>query len=254
MSRITLRPHATSNRGISLIEMTIVLLVISILTGVSAPTARRALDRARLARATSDVTAIRTAILNFLSDSAAGGFTGFTQNGASGGATVQVLVSDGDIPGCTTANADADLGCVAGTPPTWIATVNGTTTDFLERHLVTNNPGGNSANDYPIGATAWRGAYINAPVDPDPWGNRYAVNVHWLMTNSTCAGAVRSNDTFVLSAGPDEVINTRFRFDLSPITTPNCAANAIGTGGAYVEGDDVMTIIKRDSAATATVP
>jgi type II secretory pathway pseudopilin PulG len=250
--RFTFRHRARSARGISLIEMTVVLLAISILTGVSAPTARRALDRARLARATTDVTAIKTAIINFLTDLNAGGFTGFTQDGASGGTTTDTLVSDGDIPTCTVTVANAFTGCVSGAA-SWIQPVNGTNTDFLERHLVTNLPNNSVANDYPIGATAWRGAYINAPVDPDPWGNRYVSNVKWLKDNSQCG--TRSNDTVVLSAGPDESIQTRYRFDLNAgLTAAQCTANTGGTGGAYVEGDDIMVVVKRDSATTATVP
>jgi type II secretory pathway pseudopilin PulG len=243
---------ACSNRGISLVEMTVVLLAISILTGVSAPTARRALDRARVARAVTDVTAIKTAIINFLTDLNAGGFTGFTQTGASGGATTDTLVSDGDIPTCTVVVANALTGCVSGSA-SWIEPVDGATTDFLERHLVTNLPGNSVANDYPIGAANWRGAYINAPVDPDPWGNRYVANVKWLKDNSQCG--TRSNDTIVLSAGPDESIETRYRFDLNAgLTAAQCTANTGGTGGAFVEGDDIMVVVKRDAATTALVP
>jgi type II secretory pathway pseudopilin PulG len=179
-----------SSRGISLIETTIMLLAISILTGMIAPTAKRTIDQARLTRVITDETAIKTAIVNFRTDTA---YRGFRTNGsvaeaaaanANGGTVMETLVSDGDIPTCTTT---PDLGC--GTTTDWKN--NATTaavltlTDFLERHLVTNNPRATTANNYPT--TLWKGAYINAPVDPDPWGNRYAVNVKWFNVNSQCA-------------------------------------------------------------------
>lgn len=225
-----------SNRGVTLAEVTVVLLAVSILAGAAVPTTKRALDQAKLARALNDEAAIKTAISNWLGDLEGAAFTGFTINGAAGGTTTETLVSDGDIPReCVAVN-----GCGGGAI-SWNATVSnaGGLTDFLERHLVTNNPRGSIANDYPIGADAWRGAYLTAPVEPDPWGNRYAVNAKWLRDNSNCGR--RSNDTFVLSAGPDEVIDTAYRFD-----TPTCTANISGTGGAVPGNDDIITVIRRD--------
>jgi hypothetical protein len=132
---------------------------------------------------------------------------------------VNMLVSDGDIPELR-----------AGGDAAWLAVVNDKTVDFLERHLVTNNPGGQYENRYrtPVdmiqdaGATynifarnnysglnaefSWRGAYMTAPIDPDPWGNRYAVNCIFLMMDSV-------NDVVVLSAGPDEAVSSLFARD-----------------------------------------
>jgi type II secretory pathway pseudopilin PulG len=203
----------SGERGITLVEATIVLTVVAVLAGAAAPVASRTLDRARLARAVEDATAIKTAINNMISEI---GFTPFTVTGTNGGATVEMLVSDGDIPASA-------IGATI-----WDDVVNpaaGTQVDFLERHLVTNTPGG--AGAYATGGgSPWRGAYINAPIDPDPWGNRYAVNVNYLRTSTT-------NDTFVLSSGPDEEINTGF--------TQN---------GAVPGGDDIIAIVRRDPGRT----
>lgn len=224
-------------RGVSLVEVTIVLVAISILAGAVAPSAKRTLDTARISRAVTDEAAIRQAIYNFFTDQAA--LDAFTIDGSDPGTgsalLVETLVSDGDIPReCVPAQ-----GCTSA--PLWTNPVSnaGGLTDFLERHLVTNNPRGSSANDYPVGAAAWRGLYISSPVDPDPWGNRYAVNVEWLNNNSNCGR--RSNDVFVMSAGPDEVIDTPYRFDV-----PGCGAGTVGTGGAYPGNDDLITIVRRD--------
>ena len=205
-----------TEHGLSLIEITIVLLAMSIITAGVAPVAARVIDRTRLSRAVEDSEAIKTAVVMFVTDLGGAGFTGFTVTGTSGGTTVRMLVGDGDIP--------RELG--AGGDALWQATVDNTggTVDFLERHLITNNPRGSAANDYPnTGSDQWRGAYLDGPIDADPWGNRYAVNTRWMKD------APRSNDVFVLSAGPDEQIDTPF------------AVNGIVPGD-----DDIIAVIFRD--------
>jgi type II secretory pathway pseudopilin PulG len=200
-----------AHRGITLVEATIVLTVAAILAAAAAPVASRTLDRAKLARAADDTTAIKTAIDNMITEIS---FTPFTTNGTNGGTTVQMLVSDGDTP--------RTLG--AGGAAQWDDPVNPAAAqpvDFLERHLVTNTPGYSTA-----GANAWRGAYISTPIDPDPWGNRYAVNALHLRTTTT-------NDVFVLSSGPDEEINTAFTVN-----------------GATPGGDDIIAVVRRDPGRT----
>jgi type II secretory pathway pseudopilin PulG len=237
-----------SDRGMSLIEVTIMLVVISILTGAMAPSVTRTVQQARLTRVTTDETAIKTAVTNFLTDT---GLTGFAINGAGGGATPETLVSDGDIPVCTV--PDSGCGSAVGSTTEWRNVVDNTggLTDFLERHLVTNNPRGASGNAYAI--AGWKGSYLNGPIRPDPWGNRYAVNVKWLRTNFSCA-ARTGGDVFVLSAGPDEQISTPYRFDWSSTAhaAACAAATALSTAGAFPSGDDIIAIIRRDG--TGTVP
>ena len=43
---------------------------------------------------------------------------------------------------------------------------------------------------------------MSAPIDPDPWGNRYAINSEW--TNGG------PEDVVVFSAGPDEEIDSAY--------------------------------------------
>lgn len=211
-NRAPLLARARSVQGVTLVEATIVLLVSAILIGVAAPVTSRSLDSARLTRATEDAKAIRTAVHNLVTDCCAGGFDPFTATGLAGGATIHLAVSDGDIPYLGEA---ADLR--------WDDIVNpaaAVPVDFLERHLVTNTPGGTGA--YVTGSPGWRGAYIGGPIDPDPWGNRYAVNTLYLKSTT-------ANDVFVISAGPDEIIDSAFAMN-----------------GAYPEGDDVMAVVRRD--------
>jgi prepilin-type N-terminal cleavage/methylation domain-containing protein len=205
-----------SLRGFSLVEATIVLAVIAVLTGAAAPSVSRTLAQGRLARAQTDVQAIRTAIHNVLTEHTL--FVPFTSTGAFDGDAIEVLVSDGDIPftviGAT--NWDDPVTCCAGAVDV----------AFLEAHLV-NNAGLGAAGAYSVAAGGWRGAYINAPVDPDPWGNRYAVNAEYLKSTTI-------NDVFVLSAGPDEDIDTPFTFN-----------------GARPGDDDIIAIVRRDNGVAA---
>jgi prepilin-type N-terminal cleavage/methylation domain-containing protein len=197
--------------GFSLVEATIVLAVIAVLAGAAAPSVSRTLAQGRLARAHNDVQAIATAVHNVVTEHTL--FVPFTSTGAVDGDAIEMLVSDGDIPftaiGAT--NWDDVVACCAAAVDV----------AFLEAHLV-NNAGLGAAGSYAVGAGGWRGAYINAPIDPDPWGNRYAVNAEYLKSTTF-------NDVFVLSAGPDEAIDTPFTFN-----------------GARPGDDDLIAIVRRD--------
>lgn len=212
-------------RGITLIEITIVLAVMAILTAATAPIAARTVDRARQTRALDDAKAIRTALLAFLSELPA--YQGPKVDGTSSASTaIQLLVSDGDTPVIDPAGDarwDDAVDSVGG--GTLIV-------DFIENHLVQNEPFDDPTKAYPItvpGGNIWRGAYLSAPVDPDPWGNRYAVNVQFLQGTATA----RKNDVVVLSAGPDESVDSLFEVD-----------------GMTPGDDDVMVVVRRDPGLT----
>lgn len=210
----------------TLLEAMVVMVVVSLLTAAVAPSASRTFDRVRFARAIEDAEAIKAAVRVFRTELP--GYSGFVTNGgATGNPTVELLVSNGD------ASAEAGAGGdIRWQSPVALAPGPGfVVTDFLENHLVTNNPFGGAAPDaYSLGGVnAWRGAYISAPVDPDPWGNRYAVNTKWMRDADT------DTDVVVLSAGPNEQIDTPF------------AADGVAAGD-----DDVMVVVHR--ANDVTVP
>ena len=199
------------HHGFSIVEATIVLAVVAVLAGAVAPSVSRTLAQGRLARAHNDVQAIRTAIHNVLTEHTL--FVPFTSTGAVDGDAIEVLVSDGDVP-FTAIGAtawDDPVACCAGAVDV----------AFLEAHLVTNS-GLGATGSYSVAAGGWRGAYMSAPIDPDPWGNRYAVNAEYLKSTT-------SNDVFVLSTGPDEEIDTPFTFN-----------------GARPGDDDIIAIVRRD--------
>jgi hypothetical protein len=187
-----MRLRLRAARGITLFEVTLMLTATTALVAALMPTLTAAIRHAEVTVATSAMADIQAQVLEMLDDL---NFNSFTIDGTPGGTAVEILVSDGDIPREVSATGSAE----------WQREVDNTTglVDFLERHLVTNNPRGNAANDYPTaGGNPWRGAYLTAPVDPDPWGNRYAVNVEFLVGGN--------EDVVVFSAGPDEQIDTVF--------------------------------------------
>ncbi|MBT3374439.1 MAG: type II secretion system protein [Lentisphaerae bacterium] len=232
----------------SLIELTIILTVLSILCAILAPVIDRFVRNAKVVRCREDVQAIGCAITMFIEDTAnsyflrdgtpweTGGagrgdsaFTGGSAPNQDKSNRVDLLVSDGDIPEAHDVNR-------------WLEPVDYGKADFLEYHLVTNTPGHSGGNAYrtpsdlvrgaadqdPMFARyesggfnsefAWRGPYMTAPIDPDPWGNRYAVNVKFLdpcanTANHTAPWNGFEEDVVILSAGPDEEVDTCFDED-----------------------------------------
>lgn len=187
-----------NQRGITLIEVTIMLAATLVIIGALAPTLASTVHNARNTAALDYMTDIQTAIVAAMDDMQVKIFTFDGSNNTS--RIVYLLVTDGDTP-----REVSDAATMAN----WQTAVDNSTTtryDFLERHLVTNNPPGGSYNQLgnpEAPARGWRGPYLNPPIPPDPWGNRYAINSQWFDPNST-------NDVVVLSAGQNEVIETVF--------------------------------------------
>ena len=230
-----------SHAGFTLVEVTIILGVLSVLGLVLLPGIGNYLRDARLTRARADIASIHESIERFLEDTGEGSFRCWgngrrptTDAGSHNpsdpnqGYTVELLVSDGDTPDVY---PDGDIWL-------WRRAVDGHAIDTLANHLVQNSPGGNPMARYrtPEDLTnappeqfpfahragfnarfAWRGPYVSAPVRADPWGNRYAVNVLYLDPVAESDGTVwwsgHVEDVFVLSAGPDEEIDTAYAVD-----------------------------------------
>lgn len=200
---------SSSAAGFTIAEATTVLAAAAILAGTVTPVMSDYINSARLSRAKNDLKVLGSAIHLYRVDTAESGFlqmgkAGLGQKDAS--SAVTMLVSNGDTP---------PLG--PGGDPEWIAPVNGLSVDFFEDHLVTNSVGYATSADRTGGFAqpsqggfnapyAWRGPYVNGPIEGDPWGNRYASNVLYLSTFD-------ANDVVILSAGPDEQINSAFTQD-----------------------------------------
>jgi Tfp pilus assembly protein PilE len=232
-------------QGLSLIEATIILMVLSVLTAVTAPAIRGYMLDAQRTEAKSEVEAIASALSRMLVDV---GESFFLRNAAKTATTdvlahgtpshdtvttpnqVEMLVSDGRTP--TVAAA-----FVRGSGTDWHSAANDAAIQDIDYYLVLNTPSNLAANAYRTATTmngtlgfdpddgqtynsefAWRGAYLPGPIAADPWGNRYAANVEFL-ARAIGGVAGQVNDVFVISAGSNGVIETAFAVD--GVTTGN---------------------------------
>ena len=220
----------------SLIEATVVLGVVSMLTAVLAPAVRNYVGSAQQTAAQRGVQTIGSALVQMLTDT---GELWVSRDGNGASATTppshasanraDLLVSDGSTPAVNTARS-------VGGPPDWGTAVNNTTVQKLEYYLTTNSPSNTSANAYrsatnmgvttqydPDGAGtynaehAWRGPYVPGPIGADPWGNRYRVNVQLLTpkgiqlaASSLVLGVGQRAAVFVISSGPNRILDTAF--------------------------------------------
>jgi len=221
----------SSERGVSLVEASIVLSVFAILTAMLAPAIGGYVSDAQHAAAKKDIEVIGTAVTRMLSDV---GEAWVLRDGNGGAATtppshaagnrVDLLVGSGTVPTVAVARATAGAD--------WDDVVDNAAVQRLEYYLVQNTPSNLAANAYRTASSmsvatefdpdsgalynaehAWRGAYLPGPIGPDPWGTRYAVNVEFLARALGAGPSGNVNDVFVLSAGPDRVVDTRFDVD-----------------------------------------
>jgi type II secretory pathway pseudopilin PulG len=221
----------------SLVEATIILMTLAILTGVLAPTIGDYVNDARQVKVKEDVEVLGTAILRLLRDLGKP-FPQITVNTTYTSANrVDLLVTEGNTPSSTAQGTPAVLAA-AGYPVTtildWDDAIGGNVESATD-HLVTNvtgyatvvfpTPGG------PSPGLGWRGGYISVDTGPDPWGTRYGCATVWMNPGSDALTTNKgtNKDAFCMSAGSDAVAET----DMD------------GNGsGVVVGGDDFIFIIQ----------
>lgn len=169
-----------TSRGFTLIEIIVILAVISILVAILTPTVLKYIDDARTSRASADVQTINAMLNDLVKD------TGQYPANKLAGRTF--ICGPGTQPStgvvwCTAANFRA-----------------------LSNHLIINDPDedltpNEATDDYrPSGNFRWKGPYLQT-LNPDPWGNAYAINA------STFVGG-NTSPTWVVSPGPDGIFQT----------------------------------------------
>ncbi len=239
------------NRGLSLVEVTIMLLVLMTLTGVLAPSMMDFVRDAQWVKAKEDCEAIGVSVVRLVRD--VGPCLKFDGRGTCTKANrVDLLYSDGPDVAAGDVNGAAVIGFDGGAntaaPLNWHADdVRG---DSMAHQFVDNGGGPNypSPGDLdsygavgPAVGLGWRGAYLSPPIGPDPWGHRYLVNTVFLaVARDAAAGEGEgqrsggwSHDTFCISAGPNGLYETPF------------GGNA--THGVDRQGDDLIFIISGDT-------
>lgn len=234
----------------SLIEATIILMILFLLTAVLSPSISDYVNDARHTKGKEDVEAIGTSVLRLLRDTGlpfpVKDPTVVSANLRLAANRVDLLVSDGAAP-----SKIADTGVAASANNYKITaalewdTVDTSTTDNVANmnwHLAYNTASTlHLTNPYP-GVTfpaaggprvglGWRGAYLSAPIGPDPWGNRYAVNTVFLNPASDATVIGTNFDTFVVTAGPDGTVST------------DMEGNGVASGGTTPQGDDLIYVM-----------
>jgi prepilin-type N-terminal cleavage/methylation domain-containing protein len=220
------RPRAA--RGFTLIEMALVLGVIAAILAALAPAAFTYIRDAQITQAQNDANQIGRAIHTFMEHTALQPY----KNGTTT-ATPKVSAKEAGVdfeclygPGTmftTTTDATTSDSWTSASPD--VQCDSGTVRDTLENHLITNTPGGSGTKNYvTTGKLAWRGPYLPS-VPPDPWGNAFLVNIGKGDPSASPKKAV-----FVISAGPDGILNT----------SSDAARNAVVTPS----GDDIIARIQ----------
>jgi len=184
------------NRGFTLIEVIVVAAIIAILAGILVPMIFNQIDEAKKTRAMGECKSISTAILMFRKDASKWPLF-FPDDCAN---TYLTLASDGSDP----VNVSGD----------WKISQNeNTLTAMLNLPVI----------DPLIACYNNKTALNYMPqAPPDPWGNKYIVNV---------VNFANSNPVWVLSAGPNGVVDTSVN-----------SSSLNDVGGA--NGDDIGVRIK----------
>jgi type II secretory pathway pseudopilin PulG len=239
--------------GLSLVEVTIMLLVLMLLTSVLAPSIFDFVNDARRVKVKEDCEAIGVSVARLTRD--VGNCLKFQSDKPCTLANrVDLLYSGG--PKVTDQDVDPSVlpltyGNAKGTL-TWKDEVE--RGDSMEHQMVDNGAGGwpayptpgtlgNAVVTVPAFGLGWRGAYLSGPVGADPWGHRYLVNSVFLAVakNATSGSTISvvppqdgwSYDVFCLSAGADGIYQTDF------IGGPGF--------GTHRKGDDFTFVIQGDT-------
>lgn len=240
-----------SERGMSLVEATIILMVLSILTSVLAPSIGDYVNDARDTKVKEDLEAIGTGIARMMRDARQACLL-LDASGASCTLTnrVDLLYSEGSEPTVTATSYATENSAITGGAANWLSDTDEVPQqDTMENQLVINEPSGVTANQYadpttsytaggPRAGIGWRGAYVAAPIGPDPWGYAYQANTAFINVANNNAGTGEGqtsggwrHDAFVISPGRNGILQTAF-------------AVAAGAGGTNLQGDDVVYVIQ----------
>ena len=245
--------RAQIDRGMSLVETTIILMVLMLLTGVIAPSIGDYVNDAKRVKVKEDCEAVGVSIMRLMRD--VGCLKSIGSDPCDKFNRVDVLQSDGeaitladiDVTTAPDATSVGNIDC-AGFLNWALGPLCG---DTLLSQLVENKPGyatpettqtldsgGAGVYHYskPWFNYGWRGSYLQSPVSWDPWGKPYVVNSVFLSVASDATigngegerSGGWSHDVFCLSAGANKIYETPFSGDF-----PNS-----GTKGLNRIGDD----------------
>ena len=246
-----MRRRITNGRGLSLVEVTIMLLVLMLLTGVLAPSIMDFVKDAQWVKAKEDCEAIGLSVARLTRD--IGPCLKFMGTGSCTKSNrVDLLYSDG--PDVTAADLTGDATTSFNGGGNTASDLNwdkdNARGDSMQHQFVENGGGpayptpadlGTYTSAGPQAGLGWRGAYLSPPVGPDPWGRRYLVNTVFLSvardadegTGEGQRSGGWSRDVFCITPGPDGLFETAF------------AGNSMH--GVYRRGDDLVFVVSGDT-------
>ena len=254
--------RARGQRGLSLIEVTIMLLVLMLLTSVLAPSIFDFVQDAQWVKVKEDCEVLAISLARLIKD------VGPNLVGVGGGAwpaaKLDLIVSDGvRAEGGPALQANQPQFVMnwwqgaggAGAAYDPFGVNGGANVATCSEQFITNREGNVAAAAAfyaeapgpPVGLVwgqGWRGAYLSPPCGPDPWGRAYQINTKWV-TNVFANPAPppdvltfnHCEDVFCLSPGKDGIIDTPYTglWNAGPVWG--------GRGGLFRGGDDWVTII-----------
>lgn len=236
-----------NERGITIIETTVILSVLFILAGVMSPIVGESVATARAVKAKNDASMIAMGLINLQKDLGGdalsyGGAAALTSAltttvapSTSPARLPDVLASDGQAPDIDeteeTPVLDAALTLFARpgqrsdgndrqvSPHVEVRRKWREGVDSLDAHLRSNKRGYRFRRPGEYGG--WNGPYVSAEIKGDPWGNQYVINSRWFDGGITAAdrqGRTR-RAVFVISAGGNGVIETPFEQPINDAVT-----------------------------------
>ena len=196
------RAGLTRCLGFSVVEVTLILTILSLLSAATAPAIDDYVNQAKLVKAHHDVRTLSVTLIRFFSDTAS------EANIEHGWATYDLLAGPGTVPQTAGPGTEG-----------WAATER---VGLLDDHLLNNTPGYSPGDSTQVPRFGWRGAYLQDRVGSDPWGHRFAFNVRSLKTPGL--------DTVVLTAGPNGTVESLFEIDGLPNAGDDVAAGVSAAG------------------------
>lgn len=192
-----------TNMGYTLVEVTAVVAITATLGAVVVPIAIDKTTEGKLAAARADTQSIGNAFTSFFTD--VGYMPGDQRSGVVGSGTVYFSGSVGNVAVPPTASSGwpsvfTTILVKAITPNT------ATGVDFLDNHLVNDNPFGQAATlGYVSKNLNWKGPYSESFDKRDPWGNSYLVYARALYEGTTGPDKTYG---WIISAGPNGQLET----------------------------------------------
>jgi type II secretory pathway pseudopilin PulG len=234
--------------GFTLVEVSIILLVLVILSGIMLPQLGNFNRLARYVKVKEDLGAICASMKKMLDEVMLGGFYGEPRWRVE---PIGLLIGPGAEPmtnGDGTANWNKSaFGQFTETTDDGTTDVDFTVDTFLN-HMQQNKPlgSGNPINRYknslddPEAAGAffgWRGPYFDE-FTSDPWGTRYAANVFALHRDGDAPdhGGIFTSAVVCLSAGMDGTVRTTFNQPMNDL-------DGDGFNGWKTSDDDIAVVL-----------